>query len=537
MTPRPPTPRPGREPPLGPARAADGGGTRRWWRRAASTGPPAPDHPGAHDGPDTTGPAQAHDPGGPARPDHRPGHEGPSRPPNTRGTPDGPRAGRARGWWRRTTPSVPPAPAQTPDRPRAHGSGPDTAGRTGPAEGSDGPAPGAREPWRPADGPGTPRPPAPATGPGHPCDRAGERPSSGLGPGHHTSPRPPDAPGAPHTPDGPRAGRAHGWWRRRRGALLRAGAGALILGWVLWHHPLEAFTAALASVDAGAVAAALALGAVTTVLSAARWLVVARAVGLRLSPLRAVADYYLAQLLNAVLPAGILGDAHRAVRHGRANGDLGRGVRAVVLERLAGQAVLALAVAALVLTLPSALWGPGWAAALSSLGLVAALAVPAAAALRVPRLRASRAGRFLAASVRDARTALVGRAPAVLALSAAALAGHVALFLVAAHAAGAQVPPPRLVPLALLALAAMSLPVNVGGWGPREAAAGAAFGAAGLGSGLGVTVSVVYGLLALVAALPGLAVAAARLFQRRQVPGGPAGEELQHGAPLGGARP
>ena len=83
----------------------------------------------------------------------------------------------------------------------------------------------------------------------------------------------------------------------------------------------------------------------------------------------------------------------------------------------------------------------------------------------------------------------------------------------------------------------MSLPANVGWWGPREATAGAAFGAAGLGSGLGVTVSVVYGLLALVAALPGLAVAAARLFQRRQVPGGPAGEELQHGAPLGGARP
>lgn len=462
MTQRPPTPRPVREPPPGPARTP-GGGTRR-------------------------------------------------------------------GWWRRAAPTEPAAPAQDPDRPRSH-HGPDTTGRTGPAEGFDAPAPGAREPGRPAHGPDTDAPAPPATGPGQPRDRAGERPPSDHGPGHHTSPRPPNAPNTPRT------GRAHRWWRRRRGALLRAGAGALILGWVLWHHPLEAFTAAPASVDAGAVAAALALGAVTTVLSAARWLVVARAVGLRLSPRRAVADYYLAQLLNAVLPAGILGDAHRAVRHGRANGDLGRGVRAVVLERLAGQAVLALAVAALVLTLPSALWGPGWAAALSSLGLVVALAVPTAAALRVPRLRASRAGRFLAASVRDARTALVGRAPAVLALSAAALAGHVALFLVAAHAAGAQVPPPRLVPLALLALAAMSLPVNVGGWGPREAAAGAAFGAAGLGSGLGVTVSVVYGLLALVAALPGLAVAAARLFQRGQVAGGPAGEELQHGAPLGGARP
>ncbi|MFL1376480.1 MULTISPECIES: lysylphosphatidylglycerol synthase domain-containing protein [unclassified Nocardiopsis] len=327
------------------------------------------------------------------------------------------------------------------------------------------------------------------------------------------------------------------WWRRRRGAVLRAVAGALILAGVLWWYPLEAFTAALAVVDAGAVAAALALGAVTTVLCAARWRVVARAVGLRLSPARAVADYYLALLLNALLPAGILGDAHRAIGHGRANGDLGRGVRAVVLERLAGQAVLSLAVAVLVLTLPSTLWGPGWGTAVPSLLLLATAAALLAALARVPRLRASRAGRFLAATVRDVRTGLLGRAPAVLALSAAALAGHVSLFLVAAHLVGVDAPPLRLVPLALLALAAMSLPVNVGGWGPREAATAAAFGAAGLGAEQGVTVSVVYGLLALVAALPGLAVLVARLFQGCQMPGGPLREEGQRGLPLGGARP
>lgn len=349
-------------------------------------------------------------------------------------------------------------------------------------------------------------------------------------------------PPAPVVPLGAGASRApdpgaRGWWRRRRGAVLRAGAGALILGGVLWWYPLEAFTAALAVVDAGAVAAALALGAVTTVLCAARWRVVARAVGLRLSLARAVADYYLALLLNAVLPAGVLGDAHRAVGHGRANGDLGRGVRAVVLERLAGQVVLSLTVAVLVLALPSALWGPGWGAAVPSLLLLAAAAALLTALARVPRLRDSRPGRFLAATVRDVRTGLLGRAPAVLALSAAALAGHVALFLVAAHLVGVDAPPARLVPLALLALAAMSLPVNVGGWGPREAATAAAFGAAGLGSGQGLTVSVVYGVLALVAALPGAAVPVVRLFQGRQVSGGPPGEEGQQGGPLGGVRP
>ncbi|CAL9362009.1 hypothetical protein SUDANB121_00693 [Nocardiopsis dassonvillei] len=344
--------------------------------------------------------------------------------------------------------------------------------------------------------------------------------------------RPPPA-GGLHTGDGrPGTGTRNG-----RGAALRTCAGALILAWVLWRHPLDAFTAALSAVDTGAVAVAVALGAATTALCAARWRVVAHAVGLRLAPGRALADYYLALLLNAVLPAGILGDAHRALGHGRASGDPGRAVRAVLLERLAGQVVLALALAALALTLPSALWGAGWATAAASLALVAAAAALAAAAARLPRLCTSRPGRFLARALGDARTALLGRAPAVLALSAAALAGHVALFLLAARLAGADVPLLRLVPLALLALAAMSLPVNVGGWGPREAATAAAFGAAGLGADLGLTVSVVYGLLALAAALPGLPVLAARLFQCGKVPGGPVGEERQHGTPLGGPGP
>jgi hypothetical protein len=48
------------------------------------------------------------------------------------------------------------------------------------------------------------------------------------------------------------------------------------------------------------------------------------------------------------------------------------------------------------------------------------------------------------------------------------LAGHLATFVVAARAAGSHASLLRLAPLMLLALLAMSLPVNVGGWGPRE---------------------------------------------------------------------
>jgi hypothetical protein len=58
-------------------------------------------------------------------------------------------------------------------------------------------------------------------------------------------------------------------------------------------------------------------------------------------------------------------------------------------------------------------------------------------------------------------------------------------------------------PLALVALLAAALPVNVAGWGPREGASGWVFAAAGLGAGPGVATAVAYGVVVLVATLPG----------------------------------
>jgi hypothetical protein len=60
----------------------------------------------------------------------------------------------------------------------------------------------------------------------------------------------------------------------------------------------------------------------------------------------------------------------------------------------------------------------------------------------------------------------------------------------------------------------MSLPVNVGGWGPREAVTAWAFGAAGLSATQGLTIAVVYGLFAFVAALPGAIVVVVRAVAR-----------------------
>jgi hypothetical protein len=90
------------------------------------------------------------------------------------------------------------------------------------------------------------------------------------------------------------------------------------------------------------------------------------------------------------------------------------------------------------------------------------------------------------------------------------LAGHLAMFVLAARAAGSSASVVRLLPLALLALLAMGLPLNIGGWGPREGATAWAFGAAGLGAGMGLTVAVIYGVLSFAASLPGAAVLVVR---------------------------
>jgi hypothetical protein len=91
---------------------------------------------------------------------------------------------------------------------------------------------------------------------------------------------------------------------------------------------------------------------------------------------------------------------------------------------------------------------------------------------------------------------------------------HTVTFVVAARAAGVAASVWRLVPIALVVLVAMGIPLNVGGFGPREGVSAWVFGAAGFGAGAGVTVSVEYGVLVLLAAVPGAVVLGVQLGRR-----------------------
>ncbi|OMI85744.1 hypothetical protein BSZ07_32755 [Streptomyces sp. M1013] len=306
----------------------------------------------------------------------------------------------------------------------------------------------------------------------------------------------------PPRPDAPR--------RRALRTHLGTLAGTAVLAVLLWRLGTGALLDGLGRIDGATVLAALGIGLVTTVFSAWRWALVARGLRIRLPFAAAVADYYRALFLNAALPGGVLGDVHRAVRHGRSAGDLGRGVRAVVLERAAGQLALTGVGVAVLLTMPSPVLGEARRIAPpAGLALLGALAVTLA--LRMNRTPARR-GRALRAALGAARAGLLSRRslPGVALSSVVVLAGHLTMFVLAARVAGSAASVAVLTPLAVLALLAMGLPLNVGGWGPREGVTAWAFGAAGLGAGTGLGTAVVYGVLSLVASLPGAVVLVAR---------------------------
>ncbi|WP_307834524.1 lysylphosphatidylglycerol synthase transmembrane domain-containing protein [Paractinoplanes lichenicola] len=294
-------------------------------------------------------------------------------------------------------------------------------------------------------------------------------------------------------------------------AWARILGGAGILVFLLWKLGTGAFVDGLRVIDGPALTLAFTIGVTTTVFSAWRWCLVARGLGLRLSFRTAVADYYKALFLNAALPGGVLGDVDRAVQHGRDEGDVAKSVRAVVLERTAGQLVLIVVGVTVLFTVPSPvldiLRQHGATAAVVAIAALLAVAV-ILLAFRQLRQGGSRVASAVRTGLAEIRTGLLARRnwPIVTLASVVVLVGHLATFVVAARAAGSSASLARLAPLMLLALLAMSLPLNIGGWGPREAVTAWAFGAAGLSATQGLTTAVVYGLFAFVAALPGAVV-------------------------------
>ena len=275
--------------------------------------------------------------------------------------------------------------------------------------------------------------------------------------------------------------------------VITLGALALVAG-VLGTAEIAA---ALRGVAPGWAALAVAALMAQIVLSALRWHLTAQALGLTITPRAALGEYFLSVLGNTLLPGGVLGDVGRAAR-ARHRAGLEAAAQSVVIERLTGQVVLALAAAA---GLMAWLWpAPGAWGVIGGLGLGLLVAVAALRAGEVTRDGVVQ--RFLRALRRVWLDRSGWRAQA--GLSLAVLACNLGGFWAAAAAVGIVLPPGAALLVLPLTLMAMLLPVTINGWGLREAAAAALWPLAGTNAVAAVAASIVFGLAALLAALPGL---------------------------------
>jgi uncharacterized membrane protein YbhN (UPF0104 family) len=297
--------------------------------------------------------------------------------------------------------------------------------------------------------------------------------------------------------------------------LLRLAAGVTVLCFLGRELGAAPFEDGLRAVTWPGVVAAATLTALTTLCSAWRWQVVAGALGTDIGLPRATGAYYRSLFLNSVLPGGILGDVHRAVTQGRRAGDVAQVVRAVGWERLCGQIIQAVVTAVVLLTLPSPV-RPALPYVLAGIACVAGCA--ALVVIVAARLGRSRPARAAQAIATDLRRGLLARGvwPQLTLASMLVVAGHTATFVIAARVAGSTAPLGELIALLMVIQIAAGIPLNIGGWGPREGAAAWAFAAAGLGAANGVTVSTLYAVLMLAAVTPGAGLLLKDAVRRRR---------------------
>ncbi len=267
-----------------------------------------------------------------------------------------------------------------------------------------------------------------------------------------------------------------------------------ILSLVIWWADAGAVMSHLYGASVGwLVLASLSLTVLTFVM-AKRWQIVAQAVDIGIDYRRAVAEYYIAQLVNLLLPGGVVGDVARAVRV-RDAGDMLRAAHSVAAERIVGQVVT---FGALGLGLGVAIVLPGGIAwpAMTWVGLGAALVAVAVFAM---------ISRYTGATGRFIR--LIGRLLTdirVLGLSLLITVLLIFSVYACARATGTSVPPSGWFTLIPLILSAMLIPFSVGGWGWREGAAAALFPLIGATPDAGIAMGIAYGGMMMIAALPGV---------------------------------
>lgn len=279
---------------------------------------------------------------------------------------------------------------------------------------------------------------------------------------------------------------------------------------LLWWSDAADVLARLRDADVTWIALAVLALTIATFSMARRWQIAAAEFDLCLSYPVALREYYLAQLINTIVPGGVAGDVTRAVR-ARAGADLSRAAQSVMAERLLGQiAILGVMFCgfAVALAVPG---GPEWA----SLGwLVVLILTGCAAAACVVAHRNHATGRFMALIL------MLMRRPSMILHGVITTVCLIFGFYASARAIGVAIPIAGLATLIPLVLCAMLVPLSVGGWGWREGAAAALFPVIGASASAGIATGITYGVVAFLAVLPAMAILLAQSFSENLSPEG-----------------
>ncbi len=320
--------------------------------------------------------------------------------------------------------------------------------------------------------------------------------------------------------------RAAGWRDREpqadpatlpgRRYLVKGAVSLTLLALIGRHVDLQRMATALAAIPPPSLAEALALQLASNCVAAGRWHLIMHRLGVPGSFAFYLQSFFKGALFNQGLPSSIGGDGLRILDVARIAGRREDAVIGVFLDRFIGLAgLLLLNLAALLVNrtlLPDRV-------ALPLLACLSLLTVALAGLFVFARIDLFQQGRPLGLLGRLSTRCrqVCTTAPAMTLQAGLSILTHLlamAAFAVLGHGAGLHYPLQVYLALVPPAVLLTILPVSLAGWGLREGAMVGLFLLVGADKSMVLTFSIVYGLVNLIASLPGLAV---YLGQRQQL--------------------
>lgn len=289
--------------------------------------------------------------------------------------------------------------------------------------------------------------------------------------------------------------------------IIKGGISFGLIAWVLSTVDMAAAWAEAKSIDPTMAALAVVLMVFQIVLGAVRWGLVLRALSASLHWVQTVSVYYVGVFFSIVLPGAVGGDAVR-MWFARKNGlSLGAAFNSVALERAVTVFGLVLLVCLtqpiLMVRLPDlpGAWVFPMLLAVCVLGILT-LATLDKLPQSLHRWRLVRGVAVLAADTRK----LFFHPGYSLATLVVALIGHINLSMavyVLAVGLGLDVHALDCLVLVPPVILIMTLPISIAGWGVRETAMVTAFGFVGIADSSTLVLSILFGIVTMLTALPG----------------------------------